>query len=380
MIKIVYTILVLPQNIQERITFMKMQKKRIVQCGLSLICAFGIALSGMSVHAEEVDSLEDKTSNLQSQLEGINQDLVTISNEIAETEVKIEESNNEVFRLEASLQISRNNEEVQYANMKTRIKYMYENGSDTLLSMVCEAKSMGEFLNRVDFIQNITKYDKDMLENMVKVREGIEEQEAELKSRQQELLDLQSQLDSEQAALQAKAEETSTDLATVNAQLEAARAAQKKQEEEAQRKADEQLAKKAQEETKQASASAGSNTSAGNNNPSNNNSSNNTSSDSFNSGSGGYVIPPGGLTPSKGRIWYNGHTETYYSQKVLPGGGLAIPGRHIASDGTIRDADGYIVLASDDYPRGTVVETSLGAGKVYDTGSGSGNIDLYTDW
>lgn len=359
---------------------MKMQKKRIVQCGLSLICAFGIALSGMSVHAEEVDSLEDKTSNLQSQLEGINQDLVTISNEIAETEVKIEESNNEVFRLEASLQISRNNEEVQYANMKTRIKYMYENGSDTLLSMVCEAKSMGEFLNRVDFIQNITKYDKDMLENMVKVREGIEEQEAELKSRQQELLDLQSQLDSEQAALQEKAEETSTDLATVNAQLEAARAAQKKQEEEAQRKADEQLAKKAQEETKQASASAGSNTSAGNNNPSNNNSSNNTSSDSFNSGSGGYVIPPGGLTPSKGRIWYNGHTETYYSQKVLPGGGLAIPGRHIASDGTIRDADGYIVLASDDYPRGTVVETSLGAGKVYDTGSGSGNIDLYTDW
>ena len=339
---------------------MKMQKKRIVQCGLSLICAFGIALSGMSVHAEEVDSLEDKTSNLQSQLEGINQDLVTISNEIAETEVKIEESNNEVFRLEASLQISRNNEEVQYANMKTRIKYMYENGSDTLLSMVCEAKSMGEFLNRVDFIQNITKYDKDMLENMVKVREGIEEQEAELKSRQQDLLDLQSQL------------------------------------EEAQRKADEQLAKKAQEETKQASASTGSNTSAGNNsgnsssagnnsssgnnNPSNNNSSNNTSSDSSNSGSGGYVIPSGGLTPSKGRIWYNGHTETYYSQKVLPGGGLAIPGRHIASDGTIRDADGYIVLASDDYPRGTVVETSLGAGKVYDTGSGSGNIDLYTDW
>lgn len=380
MIKIVYTILVLPQNIQERITFMKMQKKRIVQCGLSLICAFGIALSGMSVHAEEVDSLEDKTSNLQSQLEGINQDLVTISNEIAETEVKIEESNNEVFRLEASLQISRNNEEVQYANMKIRIKYMYENGSDTLLSMVCEAKSMGEFLNRVDFIQNITKYDKDMLENMVKVREGIEEQEAELKSRQQDLLDLQSQLDSEQAALQAKAEETSTDLATVNAQLEAARAAQKKQEEEAQRKADEQLAKKAQEETKQASASTGSNTSAGNNNPSNNNSSNNTSSDSSNSGSGGYVIPSGGLTPSKGRIWYNGHTETYYSQKVLPGGGLAIPGRHIASDGTIRDADGYIVLASDDYPRGTVVETSLGAGKVYDTGSGSGNIDLYTDW
>ena len=98
------------------------------------------------------------------------------------------------------------------------------------------------------------------------------------------------------------------------------------------------------------------------------------------SGSGKYNIPSGGLTPSKGRIWFNGHTETYYSQKVLPGAGLNIPGRHIASDGTIRDKDGYIVLASDDYPKGTVVETSLGAGKVYDSGSGKGNIDLYTDW
>ncbi len=92
------------------------------------------------------------------------------------------------------------------------------------------------------------------------------------------------------------------------------------------------------------------------------------------------MIPSGGLTPSKGRIWFNGHSETYYSQKVLPGGGLAIPGRHIASDGTIRDKDNYIVVASDDYPKGTVVQTSLGAGKVYDTGSGKGNIDLYTDW
>ena len=67
------------------------------------------------------------------------------------------------------------------------------------------------------------------------------------------------------------------------------------------------------------------------------------------------MIPSGGLTPSKGRIWYNGHTETYYSQKVLPGGGLAIPGRHIASDGTIRDADGYIVVGRIIISRRTVI-------------------------
>ena len=330
---------------------MNMHKKRIARRGAAFVCAFGVALSAMPVHAAEVKSLEDKTSNLQSQLEGINQDLVTISNKIAETEAEIEESNNEVYRMEASLQISRNNEEKQY-------------------------ETMGDFLNKAEFIQNITDYDKEMLENMMEIRQGIETQEEDLKSQQQELTDLQSQLNTEQQNLQAKAAATSTDLATVNAQLQAAREAEAKQEEEAQKKAQEEAAK-------QASASTGNNTSgsSSNNNssskPSNSGSNNNSGSSSSH---GKYNIPSGGLTPSKGRIWFNGHTETYYSQKVLPGAGLNIPGRHIASDGTIRDKDGYIVLASDDYPKGTVVETSLGAGKVYDSGSGKGNIDLYTDW
>ena len=86
------------------------------------------------------------------------------------------------------------------------------------------------------------------------------------------------------------------------------------------------------------------------------------------------------LTKSKGVNYFNGHKETWYSQKVLPGGGLKIPGRHVAEDGTIRDIDNYICVASSDYPKGTIVETSLGMGKVYDSGCDSGTIDIYTDW
>ena len=146
---------------------MRMHKKRIARYGTALICAFGVALSSMPVHAEDIESLENKTSNLQDQLDGINQDMVEISDKIAETEAQIEESNNEVYRLEASLQISRNNEEKQYETMKTRIKYMYENGSETMLTMLFTADSMGDFLNKAEFIQNITDYDKEMLEDMM---------------------------------------------------------------------------------------------------------------------------------------------------------------------------------------------------------------------
>lgn len=86
------------------------------------------------------------------------------------------------------------------------------------------------------------------------------------------------------------------------------------------------------------------------------------------------------LTRSKGVVYYNGHRETWYSQKVLPGGGLKIPGRHVDSRGLVCDGDGYICVASSDLAKGTIVETSLGTGKVYDCGCASGTIDIYCDW
>lgn len=87
------------------------------------------------------------------------------------------------------------------------------------------------------------------------------------------------------------------------------------------------------------------------------------------------------LTKSGGVYYYNGRKETWYSQRVLPGGGLYIPGRHVnAEDGTVRDEDGYICVAASDLPYGTVVETSLGTGKVYDTGCAPGTTDIYVDW
>jgi len=89
-----------------------------------------------------------------------------------------------------------------------------------------------------------------------------------------------------------------------------------------------------------------------------------------------------GLNKRRGAINFNGHRETYYSEKVLPGNGLKIPGRHAADDGTIRDQDGYIVVAADPgfLAKGTVLITSLGPAKVYDCGCAYGTVDIYVNW
>ena len=59
---------------------------------------------------------------------------------------------------------------------------------------------------------------------------------------------------------------------------------------------------------------------------------------------------------------------------------------NVRADGVKVDKDGYVLVAAnlDRYPRCSVVETSLGAGKVYDTGTfAAGNpeqFDIATDW
>ena len=89
-----------------------------------------------------------------------------------------------------------------------------------------------------------------------------------------------------------------------------------------------------------------------------------------------------GLT-KRGGVYWNPNTglkETWYSQKVLPGGGLDIPGRHVNNEGFVCDGDGYICVSSSTYPKGTIIETSRGMGKVYDSGCAPGILDIYVDW
>ena len=84
-----------------------------------------------------------------------------------------------------------------------------------------------------------------------------------------------------------------------------------------------------------------------------------------------------------GELEWNGWTWKWYSERVLPGTGLHIPGRYTDDEQRfVRDEDGYICLASDVLDRGTVVDTPFGSpGRVYDNGVGDDSvIDVYVGW
>jgi uncharacterized protein YabE (DUF348 family) len=103
--------------------------------------------------------------------------------------------------------------------------------------------------------------------------------------------------------------------------------------------------------------------------------------------------PKNPLTKSKGAQIFTdskgvSHRETYYDLpmniviKACGSGGTYT----VRADGAKVDKDGYILVAANygNYPRCSVVETSMGPGKVYDTGGFAAKhphgFDLATDW
>lgn len=82
-----------------------------------------------------------------------------------------------------------------------------------------------------------------------------------------------------------------------------------------------------------------------------------------------------------GVITWNNYRWTWYSQKVLPGGGLSIPGRHVDENGYVCDENDRICLASGFVDKGTVVSTPFGKeGCVYDYCATANTYDVYTNF
>jgi uncharacterized protein YabE (DUF348 family) len=102
--------------------------------------------------------------------------------------------------------------------------------------------------------------------------------------------------------------------------------------------------------------------------------------------------PVNPLSQSKGAGYFTdsqgvSHRETYYDlpmNAVIGACGGSTYG--VREDGAKVDRDGYILIAANygRYPRCSIVETSMGLGKVYDTGGFAAHhpdgFDLATDW
>lgn len=164
---------------------------------LSILLIFSIFCSCIiPVYATETeDSLEQKITGLDNDMKQVNSDIASVTKQLEETTARIK-------RVKEELSVAKGEEQAQYEAMKTRIKYMYENGSNNLLEILFSAGSLADFLKKADYYASISEYDRAALKKLVKTQEDIAKQEAELEADQASLIALQDDLKKRKAEIQ----------------------------------------------------------------------------------------------------------------------------------------------------------------------------------
>ena len=150
---------------------------------------------------KELESIELAKNDVMSNIEKLDKKMEKVNTKLDEVNVKLEEASTQLEQLQLDLSIAEEKEENQYETMKKRIRYMYENGSDGYWDIIFGAKSMGELLNRVEYISKITKYDNNMLKEYETTRQEVENKKEATANKKEQLRILQEEVEVEQDSL-----------------------------------------------------------------------------------------------------------------------------------------------------------------------------------
>lgn len=238
----------------------KMRSKKHFPKGRYLALAMAAAVLFVSQSstleaAKSVSQLEDEKDELQDEIDALDSQLVNLLTEVDELEAQISQKQQEISDTQAELEAAEEAVQQQYEDMKVRIQYMYENDDRGALEILLESGSISDFLNRLEYVNSVYDYDRELLESYEATQTEIGEMKKGLESDMESLQSQQSQLADKQASLNQMIADKQDEMEDFDAQLAEAKAlaARQAQLEEERRQA--QLA--AQEAQNSSSSSSG---------------------------------------------------------------------------------------------------------------------------
>src|SRR6056297_644416 len=128
----------------------------------------------ISYKQKELEEINDKKEDAESELGRIAEDIEAKQNEIDELNDNIEEAKQKIKSTEEELESKKLEVEERQEGIDSRIRTMYKNGTVGFLDIIFSSSSVSNFLSNVEMIQHIYKYDKDVLNQLEEDYEVIE--------------------------------------------------------------------------------------------------------------------------------------------------------------------------------------------------------------
>ena len=205
---------------------------------------------------DKEQQLEEQRDNLASEKASLSTKVKALTNSMKEAEASLKAKQKEIEEAEQELIMAKVDEREQYASMRLRMKYTYENGNIDIFQIFVEAKSIAEFITRTEYVSSMADYDREKLEEFQRTVRKVEEKELVLQAEYSEARKLQEALSEQREEAEqllnsksAELSEIQSDLADIRAQIKKAEEEERKRQE-AEKAEKEQQAQKPQTSTK----------------------------------------------------------------------------------------------------------------------------------
>lgn len=185
------------------------------------------ALNIFAVTKAQVDALKTKVAEagkrkneLKNQLSGLTNDLSALQKQISLLDSQIEAQQDEIDAQEEllgeltqmiadktiELEESERQQAEQYAQLRSRLRYMVEHGTTSSLSILLSSDSFSDFLNRYEIIRQISLRDENLFEQLKAIRDKVLTEKQELEDTKKEAEDTKLQMEANKAELEAQME------------------------------------------------------------------------------------------------------------------------------------------------------------------------------
>ena len=347
------------------------------------------AEEGLEEVNRQIKDIQNTQNSLQNEMQAYDSQLMSLLTDMDILENDIEIQKAEIVQANADLEQARLDEQQQYAAMKLRIQYMYENSDQSFWSAIVGAESITDLLNRVEYVSDVYEYDRNLLTKYQDTVQQVTDLTEQLNNEMEEMEELNISYQEQQASLENLIAEKSAQIADFNVQLANAKslagqyaktirqqnqiiAQEKAKKEEAERKKREALAAAASSgaSSTTGTAAAGSSTSTGGVTASGG-----TSAGQTTGASSGTGLTDGGLNPSY-KTDVSGNSVVAYAEKFL-GNPYVFAGNSLTT-GT--DCSGFVSLVYQNFgislPRSSYAMQSCGQAVSYENAQ-PGDIICY---
>ena len=168
---------------------------------------------------QQINNIQSEQSKVKSQMAAYDEQLMSLLTDMELLKTDIDNKEGEIDQAKTDLAAAQEKEHKQYADMKQRIHYMYENGDDTFLDAIVKSEDISDLLNRVEYVSEVYSYDRELLVAYQETVQQVADLESQLEQELADMEELKQSYEQQEASLNQVINEKKAQIADFDSQL-----------------------------------------------------------------------------------------------------------------------------------------------------------------